>query len=852
MAAFKAHDIIPFFVFDGLSILSQQPVTTDGTKRETAVPPTGIYSTTSNIFSETTYILQKRSQAWDDYEKGRPEQAVHTFNQNPSYDPRKQNGIRHLINFFRNHSPSIDFLVAPYLASAQLVYFLNEGFIDAIYGSFDVFLWPSVEKLITNFDARGHDGNGSFTWISKQQVLNETNLSHELYVDACILSGSIGFSPYSELLYPALTPQLLHGVAGGAAAASTAIAGAGNPVAAGLYATFLPFKIAVGLILNSPAPSVYQMVHMYSEQQESGLTKYVDKYQKTWATIMFTPILKENGKVEPTAPESEWPKDIHEIVGQRLPDEIYFYLAHGLIGPELLNCLTSNFLFEPAPLDGGRPTSYRRYLGHVQDDIQSKSFNFIALTLHRYFQSKPVHLVSWFEPSRDQVRRPGSIENILKKDSWKVTYDTLEGPYASKKSAKYHSLLAKLLCLFYESKDDNPNDVDTFTSATFPKPTRSPSVSAPATTSGALPANLASSSTGSGTPNVSSSGVPGATSTPPYIPPSLHSVEELLDNAIFRNLQTIGLLNSKHHLTPWGKVIAKAFDHLETKENDENVGALSEPLLLALLLIRDGFLTTAPLEPGYPSGPNEAKVPEPISAYILLLSRLASYVSLSHKSTGYSGPLSRTILSFGSIISRQYLAYRQLVEATVVALLATGEVDRVHLKLTNKELLKSAPSLSAASHESENDEPVSTDIWNNIAPLLPFAQAPNCGTGVAMKMYLERAATSSDISATTTATVASTTPTPSSSSSSSSVSKTASKPESSSGVAGKFSKDSVVFDLKQMFRLSTDVSGDLHKSFLLWDHVYQAVVDAENSGLLTTSAARSFHEANNWVEKYSL
>lgn len=833
LAAFRAHNITPFFVFDGLSLLSQQPVTADSGKRETSVSPTGLYSTSSNVFSETTHILQKRSQAWDDYEKGRAEQAVHTFDQatSPSYDAKKQNGVRTLINFFRTQNPPVEFVVAPYTASAQLVYFYTERFIDAIAGSFDVFLWPEADKLITNFDHRGHDGHGSFTFITKRQILSEIQLPHELYVDACILSGSVGFSPYSDLLYPGLTPQLLHGFAGGPAAAATAISSVGNPVAAGLYAPFMPFKVAASLIANSPT-SVYQIVQLYSEQQESGLVKYVEKYQKTLAAIMFQPVLKDNGKVEPSAPVSEWPKDIHEIVGQRLPDEIYFYLAHGLIGPELLNCLTSGYLFEPAPLDGGRPTSYRRFVGHIQDDVQSKAFNYVSLSLHRYFQSKPVKLVSWFEPSRDQVRRPGSIDNILKKNNWSVTFQTLEGAYALNKKARYQSLLGKLLCLFYESKDDDSNAVQEFMSNTFPKAPKSLSISGPSSSGSPSSGGSNSASTGPGTPvSVPSSGPPSGS----YVAPSLYSVEELIDNAILRDLQTIGLLNSDHHLTPWGKVIAKALDSLETDaKSKEFANPLSESLLLALLLVRDGFLTASPLEPGYPVGSNEVKVPDAIASHILLLGRLASYVSLSHKPTGFSGPLSRTILAFGSIIARQYSAYRQLIEATVVSLLATGESERISLKLTNKELLE-----GANSHEI-------TDVWDDIAPLLPFAQAPNCGTGVAMKMYLERAATSD--SASTTTTVASTTPTPTSSANGTKPGSAA----SSVATSGEFTKAGAIEDLRGMFRQSVDVEEDLKKAFTLWREVYNGVLDAEKAGLLTTSAAISFHEAQKWVESYAI
>lgn len=44
--------------------------------------------------------------------------------------------------------------------------------------------------------------------------------------------------------------------------------------------------------------------------------------------------MNEDGEVRPMNIEHV-PNDIHEFIGYRLPDEVYYYLMRGLIGPQV-------------------------------------------------------------------------------------------------------------------------------------------------------------------------------------------------------------------------------------------------------------------------------------------------------------------------------------------------------------------------------------------------------------------------------------------------------------------------------------------------------------------------------------
>ncbi|POG64340.1 hypothetical protein GLOIN_2v1676459 [Rhizophagus irregularis DAOM 181602=DAOM 197198] len=45
-------------------------------------------------------------------------------------------------------------------------------------------------------------------------------------------------------------------------------------------------------------------------------------------------VLTDDGKIEPLNVENA-PTDIHDVIGYRLPDEIYYYLSKGLMSPQV-------------------------------------------------------------------------------------------------------------------------------------------------------------------------------------------------------------------------------------------------------------------------------------------------------------------------------------------------------------------------------------------------------------------------------------------------------------------------------------------------------------------------------------
>lgn len=60
----------------------------------------------------------------------------------------------------------------------------------------------------------------------------------------------------------------------------------------------------------------------------------------------------------------------------------------------------------------------------------------------------------------------------------------------------------------------------------------------------------------------------------------------------------------------------------------------------------------------------------------MLVSRVACVAKLQHKSIGYSGPLSRQLLSYRSLISEVRSALRNLIEVVLAGLLLSGDADR--------------------------------------------------------------------------------------------------------------------------------------------------------------------------------
>jgi hypothetical protein len=279
----------------------------------------------------------------------------------------------------------ITFMVAPYSAWAQVSSFLTQysagltsrklaylekhcrNRVHAIAGSSELLLFD-CDKFITFLDF----DNGQARWIKRDKCITDLkrltgvgDISGEMFVDACMLSGTH--------LLPTL-PQLNH-----------ANARVKQPKPHG----------AIEMMMNSGRSGIAVCLQFQDEPNFQAIN-YLDKYRKTRLAVKHHPVLTGQGKVEPLDPTGI-PNDVHAFIGQRLPDEIYYYLSKGLIGPRVLNWRTSGEIVELKPLDGGDSEEYRKLVSVKLTPMRTTAISLLSYSLHRFYQHKDMTLKCYFE-----------------------------------------------------------------------------------------------------------------------------------------------------------------------------------------------------------------------------------------------------------------------------------------------------------------------------------------------------------------------------------------------------------------------------------------------------------------------
>lgn len=78
----------------------------------------------------------------------------------------------------------------------------------------------------------------------------------------------------------------------------------------------------------------FNAVQAYSDNPIISKTQYIDLFCRTRCAVKYHLILTDEGEIKPLNIEHA-PNDIHEFIGYRLPDELYYYLMRGLIGPQV-------------------------------------------------------------------------------------------------------------------------------------------------------------------------------------------------------------------------------------------------------------------------------------------------------------------------------------------------------------------------------------------------------------------------------------------------------------------------------------------------------------------------------------
>jgi hypothetical protein len=144
---------------------------------------------------------------------------------------------------------------------------------------------------------------------------------------------------------------------------------------------------------------------------------------------------------------------------------------------------------------------------------------------------------------------------------------------------------------------------------------------------------------------------------------------------LWRFLHIRGYVDDQHELTSWGSALAAALSALEpTVSKYPDFPHLFESIVVALELIRFDLLNTRnPHDElrGLPLNGTETD-----QSSLLLISRCASLLKLRHQANGYTGPLSKNLLAFRSLVSEVRSADRDLVEAILASMFMYAQAKR--------------------------------------------------------------------------------------------------------------------------------------------------------------------------------
>eukprot|EP00742_Colponemidia_sp_Colp-10_P004976 GILJ01005317.1.p1 GENE.GILJ01005317.1~~GILJ01005317.1.p1 ORF type:complete len:710 (-),score=120.16 GILJ01005317.1:212-2341(-) len=330
---FKHASIRPLFVFSGINMPRKE-----------------------RPFGHPDQKLVAKATAWEEYARGAVDKATATFsglNTNVSPDL-----VNHVFSFLQRKN--VEVFRAPYLAWAQLAWLTKQNFLHAVCGGAELLMF-NIPRIIVDIDFT----RNTFDWVDSKTVFESLGLTHEMFLDACVLAGFELISTFPVIQDPKTFTF-------GAALSHVAKFGSG----------FNSIQYHLSLMQqNAPTP----------------LHSYLDSFIRSKMLIRHHLILEPGCECIPLAADG-CPADLHEMTGPRLPNEAYFLLSQGCISTQVLSTLVTGLLVEYAPLVD--TDEYRRVLDSLQD-LRSKAIGIVSNCLNEFYQQKKINIIRWFDPQAD-------------------------------------------------------------------------------------------------------------------------------------------------------------------------------------------------------------------------------------------------------------------------------------------------------------------------------------------------------------------------------------------------------------------------------------------------------------------
>ncbi|KAG0054478.1 hypothetical protein BGZ83_011165 [Gryganskiella cystojenkinii] len=549
-----------------------------------SIHPLFVFSGLSLIRKEKPYVnedskLAKRNAAWDAVNAGKLDLAL--SNWTSSYVVHQPDLIHLVIRILKENN--IDYMRAPYGAGPQLSYLERnpKQIIHAILAGSETLMFD-VDRVITSIDFTKQ----TFSVISKKDVLQDLYLSDDQFLDLCILAGFDQFSTFPPLATDA---------------------------------TFT-FKNIHDLLRQYRTG--FNAVKAHADSPLVVKSNYVDSFCRTRCAMRHQPILNDEGHIEPMNVEQA-PSDIHEFIGYRLPDEVYYFLSRGVITEATLNAMLCGHGAEFSPFCNGETAEYRKFLTNDIMKVKAQTVALAKSQLHSFYERK-VSIVYWFENA-------SAPEHPVKTDTAPVSVKAISNWKNGKLSVEKELKKTGL---------SHPNYSFCL---------------------GLVASDAASTVQAAGAQEK---------------PVPLATLPEVQTRHLSKLLQLRSFIESTHVPSAYGKAMA---DALKSQQQNPD---FQDALFVALELVRTELLTNRPYSIQYTK--KQVLEDEAAIKAVRLISRATSLIGARFKGVkSWAGPLSRELLAFNSVGKVLTRHLRHLSEALILEMLLGNECQKETLNYSD-------------------------------------------------------------------------------------------------------------------------------------------------------------------------
>mmetsp|Transcript_45649 Transcript_45649/g.74436 ORF Transcript_45649/g.74436 Transcript_45649/m.74436 type:complete len:808 (-) Transcript_45649:597-3020(-) len=625
---------------------------------------------------------QSRARAWEAYANGDVRSAMGLFGTAGGFITTDL--INAVFKYFTEHD--VEYMRAPYLSGAQLAWMasLENRLLGGIFSGPELVLFEAG-TLILDIDPLTQ----TVFWVDVKSMLKHLDVSYDQFLDACLLAG-FDFLP----TFPPLNPD---------------------------FHSEFRFDVALEMIRHHRTG--FRAIQTHNTHPQVAKMNYTEQFLKARALIRHHLVWEPSCVCEPLH-KTNIPMDLDEIVGPRLPVEIYYFLSQGIINTQVINTMLTGLLVELPPLVDS--AEYRNMLGDATLQLfRTQTLSILLSTLHESFRNKRIVSVHWFDHQnehriqigesplahhhkwqlpdaeiRSEVSRQAALSKFIRTPSG---YRVVKGgPAVSEGSLSEMSGVGFVVQWRCHRLAPVPAQFKEIFEQQIKKPTMGPPTPPaidPRTGKGRSPGPNASPPSSDDMPKEDGLGMTADGSL-------LTTPDEFLCHILLHSLQVRQFFDYEQKPTTYGQALDMA-------------GSFEEETWLALELIRGGYLTTERLHnPPHLGGhqsflvlplpPNAIPGRVPYEAETTLISRVFSLLPMTFKEGMFwESRVDHDLMGFNCIVKTIHRSLRNLLEVVMLAAFL-----RHHARLSPKEYLP-------------------------LSFRLPFFQDTNTAMGVVAKSFLQ-------------------------------------------------------------------------------------------------------------------